>query len=577
MTGKKIIFLFLFVFLNCLLFLPKYLIEFSTSTFLPFTDFLTGTFPERINSVFIRHNYDVFRLSVDLTAIVLIFYLFRHRINIRKYAWFAGIYYVIMLLFIVYYSILDKIFLVKPVLYDDISLFKLAVINSGGRMSFVLIAGILGLIGLTWLFVRLFRYLLTVVSEIRFGKSSKIILAVAGLLFLVNVYRSGLTFEPHHTFQVSVAMLADNVQYSAEAYSNLHRYDLKKPDLQMNYDQYQLEEQPNVYFLFVESYGKILYEHPDLREPYMTMINDCHDNLAAHGFHSCSAFSTSPVVGGGSWISYSSVMFGFNIENQATYLSLMKNVESYGYDHMFNWFRKKGYRNYRLVSIPDNENLRIPWDRYSLFYGADEWIRFKDLNYYGGQNGFGPSPPDQYSISFANDYIRKKEINPFTLFFISQNSHNPFYCPDSIVSDWRSLNNNLQKRPAESAFLKRPKSVDYSKAISYVMRTFIQFIILNGKNNDIFILIGDHQPPILTEKKDGFDTPVHIIVSDSLFCAGFSKYGFTQGMTISGNSRTIKHESIYSMFMHEFIRNYGSDTTHLPVYLPDGIKTEVHD
>ncbi len=577
MPNNKIKFWILFILLNCFLFIPKYLIEYTSSTFFPHPGFLHFSLYDSFKFLFVRYNYDIFRINIDLFLLVFIFYFFRKRINLKKYAWFAGIYYLVMFLFIVYYSVLEKIFLIKPVLYDDLYLFKLGFINSGGSISLLLVAEILLFLVIVWLSVKLFQYFLTLVLEIKFGKKSKIVFGLIGLLFLINIFKSGLTFEPHHTFQSTFLMMADNVQYSVEAFHNLKQFDIKKLNRQMNYDQYQLKKKPNVYFLFVESYGKILYEDQNLRPKYLELMESCQNKLKVNGFHVFSEFSTSPVSGGGSWISYSSVMFGFNLKNQATYLSLMKIAETSDYNHQFRWFNKKGYRNYRLISMPDNENLRVPWELYSRFYAANEWIRFKDLDYHGNQYGFGPSPPDQYSISYANDYIQKKGITPYTLFFISQNSHSPFYGPDSVVTNWRSLNNTKPMSKPVSAFFKNPQFSDYYKAITYDLNSFVQFIITEGKDNDIFILIGDHQPPILTNQDDGFDTPVHIIVRDSLFGSGFSKYGFTPGMLISGNHKAIKHEGIYSMFMHEFIKNYGTDTTHLPIYRPEGIQKEYHE
>jgi hypothetical protein len=100
---------------------------------------------------------------------------------------------------------------------------------------------------------------------------------------------------------------------------------------------------------------------------------------------------------------------------------------------------------------------------------------------------------------------------------------------------------------------------------------FTLFINQFGKQNDIFILVGDHQPPVLTRHKDGFETPIHIFCKDSTFVRGFNAYGFNPGLQISPAHKSITHEGIYSMFMREFLRNYGTDTIHLPKYMPNGL------
>lgn len=571
MPVNKVKFWTILIIINCLLFLPKYLLETATSSFFPFQGLFHGSVYDQFKLIFVRFNYDIFRVSIDLAVIVLIFYIFSTRFNLKKYSWFAGIYYILILLFLIYYNVLEKIYLVKPDLYDDLYLLKLGFMNLAGKFSLLIVLEILGFITIVWFVVKLFQYLFSLLLTLQFGKKTKIILYSLGFLLLINTLKSGITFEPHHIFQFTFAMIADDVIYSTEAYNNLHQFDLKKINKELHYDQYTLKTKPNVYFLFIESYGKILFDNPYLRTHHLALMQDCQHKLDEQGFHAYSIFSTSPISGGGSWISFSTVMFGFNLKNQATFLSLMKNAETTNFNHSFNWFRKEGYRNYRLISIPDNENMRLPWETFSRFYGTDEWIKYKDLHYHGLHYGFGPSPPDQYSVSYANEYIRKKGISPYTLFFITQNSHNPFYAPDSVVSDWRSLNTSVNVPLPNSVFFRKPKIEDYSKAINYDITALVQLILREGKENDIFILIGDHQPPVLTGSQDGFETPVHIIVRNSNFGNGFTKYGFTKGM-IPQNSKIIRYEGIYSMFIHEFIRTYGNDTTHLPDYKPRGLQ-----
>ncbi len=119
------------------------------------------------------------------------------------------------------------------------------------------------------------------------------------------------------------------------------------------------------------------------------------------------AFSTSPVSGGQSWVSYTSVLFGYNIRNQGTFNSLLKNPAMDHYDNLFRVLSQNGYKTFRLNAIPQASNLEVPWEIYSRFYSIDKWINFSDLNYSGKLYGFGPSPPDQYSINFAGRYINQ--------------------------------------------------------------------------------------------------------------------------------------------------------------------------
>jgi hypothetical protein len=244
------------------------------------------------------------------------------------------------------------------------------------------------------------------------------------------------------------------------------------------------------------------------------------------------------------------------------------------YDNIFRVLREKGYKTFRLNAMPQNPELTVPWDIYSGFYSIDQWINFDDLHYTGRLYGFGPSPPDQYSINFAADFIKKNSSGPCALFFITQTTHHPFNSPDSVTTDWHTLNHEHDSIVFHaSEFLRKPRMNEYLKAVCYDLTALTQFISESADSNAIFILIGDHQPPLLTEQGDGFETPVHIICRNSRFTDAFRRYGFQEGLKPDLIIKPIRHEGIYSMFIREFVRSYGAGNSTLPEYRPYGLIT----
>ena len=159
---------------------------------------------------------------------------------------------------------------------------------------------------------------------------------------------------------------------------------------------------------------------------------------------------------------------------------------------------------------------------------------------------------------------------PKFLFFITQNSHIPFTPPDSLVQDWHTLNVPVGTTDQESEFITRPSPEKYLESECYEIRLMTRFITSFKNKNAVFILIGDHQPPMLTTENDGFETPVHIISGDPAFIAGFKEYGFVEGLQ-SDSVQKIRHEALYSLLLRELVRNYGQDTLHLPRYFPEGL------
>jgi phosphoglycerol transferase MdoB-like AlkP superfamily enzyme len=333
----------------------------------------------------------------------------------------------------------------------------------------------------------------------------------------------------------------------------------------------RLREKPNIYLIVVESYGRIVMDYPGFSDAYLEHLRHCRDKLETHGFHACSRFSLSPVTGGASWISYTSVMYGLNVKAQSVYLALMKNKHIHEYRSLFWWLKDQGYTTYRLSNLGGYETMKIPYNEYSRMYGFDHWITYQDIGYKGKHYGFGPSPPDQYAICYADQQITAAGTEPFALFFITQNSHTPYESPEKAVDDWRLLLDPGSEMKEPSKFWSKPDFGLYLDAIKYQLDYLTDFISKTGNERDIFILIGDHQPPSLSIPIDNFDTPLHIISKDKEFTELWSEYNFSPGLLCDPALDPIRHEALYTALRRTLIKRFGKKDTPLPVYLPEGI------
>jgi hypothetical protein len=212
------------------------------------------------------------------------------------------------------------------------------------------------------------------------------------------------------------------------------------------------------------------------------------------------------------------------------------------------------------------------WAKYLRLNGADELIRNRDLAYVGPQYGWGPSPPDQYVLNHTLEDLEKRVSAPLFLFTITQNSHYPWMPQPELVDDWRTLN-----QPQSPVAEIDPDSIEHSEkrqnylhAIENQLRMLTELILHYGDENSIFVLIGDHQPPQVSRRADGWETPVHIVSRDADLIAAFEEYGFASGLAVEPVEPTLRHEGIYSLFMRMLISQYGVDRTKLPAYLPNG-------
>jgi hypothetical protein len=338
-----------------------------------------------------------------------------------------------------------------------------------------------------------------------------------------------------------------------------------------DYQKYRFHKHPNIYLIFIESYGRILLDDPILLATYRENLSKNEALLKSKEWHIASHLSLSPVAGGKSWVSYSNILYGYNFSDEWVFNTVSRYPEINRYNHLLRVLRHRGYKNYRLNSMYPSGSKFIPWDEYARFFAIDQWVKYEDLGYTGKLYSFGPSPNDQYALNAALQHIKRRGEGPFTLFFLNQNSHTPFYSPETVAENWRDINDGSIDINTPSIVLGKPKLEDYIKAIQFQISYLSDFIIKNGTENDIFILIGDHQPIIFPDPEDGFETPIHIISQDSSFVRGFLQYGFNEGLLVKDPLKSIKHEGFYSMFMREFVRNYGEETTDLPEYRPNGV------
>lgn len=558
--------------LNSLFFIPRYILEAKTSTFIPYKDLLEGPLKERIRFLINRYNYDIFRISFDILLLSTFLFFFK---DYWLPSSFTSIVFIIVLLlwsYQLYYHIFESIYQLEPTFHSDRLMLK-----TGFQLFFtsLSIANFFILIGIILLFSFIYfliQKMLLVAGLANWTITSTLLTSAFGLMGIYSLLTYKYKSYGKIVFPSPTQSLIRNIRQSLQTKRNLDQFDFKALASYNPYRDFQFKQRPNIYFLVVESYGRVLYDHPELKKDYTEYFKDFETKLHQNQWHTASHLSTSPISGGSSWISFTTLLFGLCIKDQGSYLTMLHNQYMQQYPNMMRHLRSKGYKTYRLVALDSFKGMKIPWDDYQSFYAIDEWVKFRDLNYKGKMYGFGPCPPDQYALNFTHQLMREKAESPYFLFFITQNSHSPFQSPEAIVEDWQALNVPFGEAQFSSSIFVQPKLEDYKKAIHYQLSNITDFIQKQGSKNDLFIIVGDHQPPIFPAPKDGWETPIHIISKNEKFVQGFQEYGFTPGLFATLDIPSLKHEAVYSMLMRELLRQYGTDNSNLPEYHAEGIK-----
>ena len=563
----------LFGLLNSMYFVPRYLLEIFHSGFFPVRDFTHGTLGQRLRHLLIRPNYDIFRVCIDFFVLSIGYVLlFREWVGPVPYAVILSVYYLLSLAYQLYFHGFHRIYHLDPVFFHDFLMLKTAgqiFIHEYGIRNLIMtlsamVFGVLAVLG---------NYALTLAgAQVTFGSGSYWCIGVCGAGSLYSVVHYSYTKYPRLTFQSPLQSLIRNIRISFRSKKSVAALTLNymtrfnaKPDV-------QLTMKPNIYLIVVESYGRMLFEQPGMRDRFIPMLHTIERQLSENAWQMASAFSSAPVTGGASWISYTSLMYGLNVRNQGVYTTMLKNIYMQKYDSLFHWLKRQGYQTFRISSLGGYESMEIPYDSYSRLYGVDHWIKYKDLAYHGEHYGFGPSPPDQYALWKGTEHAEQIAAGlPRAIFFITQNSHTPYDSPHKVADDWRSLSDGSDVVKKPSAFWSRPKFEKYGEAMQYQLQFLSDFILRHGREDDVFILAGDHQPPSLSQTIDNFDTPIHVISKQRAFVDAWSQYGFNTGMLPVPGPAGMQHAGFHWAMLRTLIGQFGVPGSVLPEYLPEGI------
>ena len=352
-----------------------------------------------------------------------------------------------------------------------------------------------------------------------------------------------------------------------------------------------LERKPDIHLWLVESYGRLLIIDPEAGPAWREHITEIEDRLQAKGWHAVSAFSRAPISGGRSWLAEGTLLTGIFVRFEAVFQHLVADISKT--PNLVAYLDTQGYET---VLIAPKDRPRPGVEDVNR-YNYDTRIQALDLEYTGPRYGWG-IVPDQYTLGFAFDNVITNLDEPVFTNFHMVSSHAPWQMIPELVDDWRMLNDVDAPPEAEEQdrlatpseeFLSRvrryqrlkPKYtwMGYSDALKIeAYATSIHYDLelltrqLESMNDDaIVIIMGDHQPPLLSREDSSFDVPVHILARDPALLEEFRAQGFMDGLALNtGRDALMAHEGMFSMMVRNLARCCGAGGSTLPDYLPNG-------
>lgn len=558
---KEVAFWCGFLFFNFSLFAFNYIINFKEADFFPIKQLLT----KGSRGIFLSANPDFFRFSIDLSVLIL---LVRYGF-ISSFVTLITIYYGFLIIFSTYHYLFNKIYQVNPILLNDFKLLKngAGILWSESRIK--LIIGLSTLIVTTLFLSACFARYLEFIKTLSTNLISTIITAAFIIVFITALARKGYGrfAEVWHRYLIHLLRLGRHMleSYKLLNISKQFNHEIVKKNRKLNV---KFRSKPNLYLLFVESYGSILLKHSYLSTVFKKKFEAFADELSESKWKCKTNLSTSVSLIGPSWLAYTSVLLGKRVDTNFYYEHLLKDDRYHEFDTLTKVLQNHGYYSYNLNATKFMNGVNVPTQLMKQFYGYDKFVLTHDIPFSGTKYGFAESPPDQYVLNYMYEKYLKIQSMPFVLFYLTKNSHSPFSTPD-ITEDWKDLNVTLDK-VSDNSLLEVPKFENYSKSIAYQLDILKDFILRNGNDKDIFLLVGDHQPHGLCTQIDGTETLVHVISKNNSFLDEFNEYGFQN--SIENLQNPVKHEALYSIFLRSFIKTYGEKNQKLPKYEPDGLQ-----
>jgi hypothetical protein len=317
----------------------------------------------------------------------------------------------------------------------------------------------------------------------------------------------------------------------------------------------------NVLVMFLESYGAITYDVPEVSAIVAPARAELAAAIAATGRESASAFVESPTFGGSSWLAHSTLLSGFEVREPGTYDLLLTQKR----ETLPAVFAASGYR--ALALMPGMKN---PWPE-GAFYGFDQILGERDLDYRGP--GFGWwRIPDQYSLAKLHVLAFADEQRaPAFVFFPTVNTHIPFRPTPPYQPDWQRV---LGPEPFDDAEIAASLAqlpdwtklgTPYGESFAYTLRFVAGYLRAHADADVVLVLLGDHQPPAgVTGPGARWDVPVHLIASRPEVVVALLDAGFVSGVELGARQPAVgSMRDLTGLLLNAFnsagsTRGYGS-------------------
>jgi phosphatidylglycerophosphate synthase len=284
----------------------------------------------------------------------------------------------------------------------------------------------------------------------------------------------------------------------------------------------------DVVIAFVESYGAVAVQDPDISPGVHAVLRDGTAALAGAGYSVRSAFFDSPTFGGASWLAHSTLQSGLWINSQQRYDQLVRSER-------FTLSTAFGNAGWRTVSdVPSDDRV---WPAGTSFYHYDQLYDRRNVGYAGPTFSYA-SMPDQYTLAA----FQRLELGPGHAPVMAEvdlvSSHTP-WTPLPTMVPWDQVGDGSVFDPMPAQGLTPDEAwrdTDtvrglYGESIQYSLSALVSWVVQLHDPNLVLLVLGDHQPAATVSGAGAVHTvPVSVVTSDPAVLDRIAAWGWQEGL-----------------------------------------------
>jgi phosphatidylglycerophosphate synthase len=307
----------------------------------------------------------------------------------------------------------------------------------------------------------------------------------------------------------------------------------------------------DVLLVFVESYGRVAVQDTSYSAGIDQVLDQGTQQLAAAGYHSQSAFLTSPTFGAGSWLAHSSLQSGLWVDSQRRYRQLL------GADRLTltSLFGQAGWRT--VFDVPADTR---DWPEGEDFYGFQQYYDSRNVGYAGPKFGYAPMP-DQYTLEeFRRRELAPTDRKPVMAEIDLISSHHPWtplphMIPWDQVGDGSVYDGMPEQGESDTEVFKDPDAVKrvYGQSVEYSWQALTSFLTTYNDPNLVLVVLGDHQPhTYVSGEHVGHDVPISVIAQDPAVMQRIAGWGWQDGLRPSPDATVWRMDTFRDRFLEAF-------------------------